>query len=181
MAHCIWQMKDTRLSFRRTNSDLCFIVTEKLLAHVLETHSPSNDPIPAIEAVNDLFGRWCRPFYMEMVTGKDEMQEILRATCTAIGGSDCLLHRRGPQLLECLYNGCDDELYDKRGYCIVTGESLVEFGARVRRLTQEPQSFATDDEDSAREEGMLRVAVSCLTFIDGVRAFLEEEEEDCET
>ncbi|RNF13363.1 translation initiation factor eIF-2B subunit epsilon [Trypanosoma conorhini] len=178
MSHCILQMKNTRLSFRCNNSDLCFIVTEQLLAHVLATHAHSSDPIAAIEAVSSLLGRWCHPFYMKMVTGIEEMQAILRATCTAIGDSNCLLHLRGPQLMECLYNGCDDELYDERGYCIVTGESLVEFGARMRRLAQEPPGLAEDDEEAAREEGMLRVALSCLGFIDGVRAFLEQEEDE---
>ncbi|RNC55172.1 translation initiation factor eIF-2B subunit epsilon [Trypanosoma cruzi] len=82
------------------------------------------------------FGQWCHPFYLEMVTGHDEMQAIMEATCIAVGDRNCLLHLRGPQLLECLYNGCDEELYDERGYCIVSGESLVEFGARVRRLAR---------------------------------------------
>ncbi|PBJ72306.1 Translation initiation factor eIF-2B subunit [Trypanosoma cruzi cruzi] len=176
--HCVFQMRNTRLSFERKNSDLCFIVTERLLTHVLEKHGPNHDPRPVIEAVNGLFGQWCHPFYLEMVTGQDEMQAIMEATCIAVADRNCLLHLRGPQLLECLYNGCDEELYDERGYCIVSGESLVEFGARVRRLAREREMYADDNEGDARKEGMLRVAVSCLGFIDGVRAFLEEEEED---
>ncbi|KEG08333.1 translation initiation factor eIF-2B subunit epsilon [Trypanosoma grayi] len=186
--HCMFQMKTVRLSFERKNRDLCYVVTERLLTHVLEKHADKGDPRVVVKAAEDLFVQWCRPFYSDIVTGDDEMQAMLEATCTAIRDPSCPLHLRGPVLMECLYNGCDDDLYDERGYCIVSGQSLVEFSERMSSLARQrardvdsDSDFDDDDDDDdadSREEGMLRVARSCEPFIAGVRAFLEEEEEE---
>ncbi|KAH9600281.1 Hexapeptide repeat [Trypanosoma melophagium] len=189
---CTFQMKNTRLTFGRKNGDLCRIVTHKLLTHIMERHGKSKDVSFLLQSVRDLFAQWCRPFYKDIVTGTDEMQATLRAVCTAIGDVNSPLHKAGPLLLECLYNDCDDELYDERGYCIVSGESLVEFAAFIRKLQQQrEQQFDSDESDEEEEEEdseyeaeerMLRVGLSCEEFIAGVRDFLmeEEEDEDCE-
>ncbi|ORC87037.1 translation initiation factor eIF-2B subunit epsilon [Trypanosoma theileri] len=180
---CTFQMKNTRLTFGRNNGDLCQIVTEKLLLHAMERHGKSGDVNFLLKAVRDLFAQWCRPFYSDVVTGSDEMQATLQAVCMAVGDVRCPLHKSGPLLLECLYNDCDDDLYDERGFCIVSGESLVEFGAYIRRVHQR-RAAAFDAEDSdgnesdEEEERMLRVGLSCEQFIAGVREFLEEEEDD---
>lgn len=198
IAVCVFQMKNVRLTFGRRNCDLCRIVTEHLLTHVLEQHSGQRDA-PLLKAMEDLFAQWCRPFFLEMVTGDVEMQAVIEATCTAICDADCPLRMNGEELLQCLYRGCDGDLFRRRGYCIVSAESLIKFGDRMRRLERRRQSsdgsddyYDEDEEDDyddyddeeeeseeseedAREEGMLRVARTCLPYIDRVRAFLERE------
>ncbi|KAG8346199.1 hypothetical protein TRVL_02967 [Trypanosoma vivax] len=183
--HYMFQMKNSRLTFGRNNRDLCYVVTERLLYSVLQ--EPTVERGELLRRAFDLFKQWCRPFYNEVVTGNDEMQAIIEATCTSIGNTKCPLHKCGPALLECIYNNCDDDLYDERGYCIVSGESIVEFGERVSRMVEQSCSSDEDDSDDGddesldvRRENMLRVALSCKKFIADVHAFLEEEEEEVE-
>nr|CCC95724.1 unnamed protein product [Trypanosoma congolense IL3000] len=175
MDHCIFQMKSSRLTFGRRNRDLCYVVTEHLLKYTME--NSRSDRTTLLRRVEDAFAQWCSAFYSEMVTGDEEMQAILEAVCCSIGDPTCPLHKCGPMLLQCIYNDCDEELYEERGYCIVSGESLVEFDARMTRLSEQREEEMSEDDDHLdhRTESMIRVALSCKKFIADVRSFLEEE------
>lgn len=179
MEHCVFQMKNSRLTFGRKNRDLCYIVTEQLLKHAMGQNTGDTNVL--MQSVRDLFGQWCRALYTDVVTGDDEMQAVLEAVCCSVADPACPLHKCGPMLLECIYNDCDEDLYEERGYCIVSGESLVEFGTRMARLAEQRcnESDEEDEEEEldSRKEGMLRVALTCQKFIADVRFFLEEEEE----
>lgn len=124
------------------------------------------------------------------------MVKTLSGLCTAISDPSCILHHAAPQLVQILYNDCDDDMYDKRGYCIVSGQALLKFDAyniHQRYLLKTHCSGQFDDEDDnnaknetnkecnalydsedKQQELCLRVAESCHDFIVGVKQFLQQ-------
>ncbi|CAJ1030214.1 hypothetical protein Q4I30_005450 [Leishmania utingensis] len=125
--------------------ELCEIVTELLMEHLLGAHRDES-PADMVEAARDLFHTWCRPFYNNFLSKNqqpnvDAMVATLEGLCGAIGEVSCPLRCYGPQLVEMLYYGCDDDLYNERGYCIVSGESLIAFDAEMEHRLQVLQRY----------------------------------------
>lgn len=183
--------------------ELCELVTELLMEHVMTTNQ-GKAPAEMVEAARMVFHTWCRPFYNTFLSKNNEanieaMTATLEGLCSSIANPKCPLHAHGPPLVEILYNGCDDDMYDERGYCIVSGESLITFEKEMSHRRQVLQRYTSyghrpptkawtfgssssssssdddDDSDESRdlqEEGKVIVAASCSTFIMGVKAFL---------
>ncbi|KAG5499977.1 hypothetical protein GH5_04117 [Leishmania sp. Ghana 2012 LV757] len=125
--------------------ELCEIVTELLMEHILSAHGDES-PVDILEAARDVFHTWCGPFYNNFLSKNqqpnvDAMVSTLEGLCGAIGGENCPLRCYGPQLVEMLYYGCEDDLYNERGYCIVSGESLIAFDAEMEHRRQVLQRY----------------------------------------
>jgi NDP-sugar pyrophosphorylase family protein len=200
--------------------ELCEIVTELLMEHLLAERKDEGgavvvtSPSDLLDAAHELFQMWCRPFYNNFLSRNNQqnveaMVSTLEGLCGSIGSESCPLHAYGPQLVEMLYYGCDDELYDERGYCIVSENGLFAFDEAMEHRREVLQRYTTfkgkrhnsssssssssssnssdseDDDDSdsdddesrdLHEEGKVLVAISCHDFIEGVRAFIKEQE-----
>ncbi|KPI85109.1 putative guanine-nucleotide-exchange-factor putative translation initiation factor EIF-2B subunit [Leptomonas seymouri] len=190
--------------------ELCEIVTELLMEHLLAERKDDSgavivsSPSDLMDSAHELFEIWCRPFYNNFLSRNNQqnveaMVATLEGLCGSIGSETCPLHAYGPQLVEMLYYGCDDELYDERGYCIVSEEGLFAFEEEMEHRREVLQRYTTfkgekhssssssstssDDDDSdnddesrdLHEEGKVLVAASCRDFIEGVRAFIKEQ------
>ncbi|KPA85187.1 putative guanine-nucleotide-exchange-factor putativetranslation initiation factor EIF-2B subunit [Leptomonas pyrrhocoris] len=192
--------------------EMCEIVTELLMEHLLAERKDESgavivaSPADLVDAAHELFQMWCRPFYNNFLSRNNQqnveaMVATLEGLCGSIGSETCPLHSYGPQLVEMLYYGCDDTLYDERGYCIVSEEGLFAFDVQMEHRREVLQRYTTfkgkkhdsssssssstssdsddsgdSDDDESRdlyEEGKVLVAVSCHDFIEGVRAFIQ--------
>lgn len=184
--------------------ELCEVVTELLMEHILLKYGSSGAPA-ALAGAQTIFGLWCLPFYDQFLSkngemNTDAMMSTLEGLCAAIRQPSNILHCHAPRLLEILYNDCDDDLYDERGYDIVSGEGLIAFDAEMARRRQSLRQYtgyrgqycgaanSSDGSDSAdssdadnnseasrdtREEGTVTTAAACHAFITGVKQFLE--------
>ncbi|KAG5500561.1 hypothetical protein JKF63_03655 [Porcisia hertigi] len=144
--------------------ELCEIVTELLVEHLLSTHRDKS-PADMVEAAREMFCTWCRPFYNNFLSKNqqpnvDAMVATLEGLCGAIGGENCPLRCYGPQLVEILYYGCEDDLYNERGYCIVSGESLIAFDAEMEHRRQVLQRYTGFNGGQKRKSGAARVSSS---------------------
>ncbi|CCW68606.1 unnamed protein product [Phytomonas sp. Hart1] len=141
-----YDMSTICLSEGHSYPELCEIVTELLMEHVLHIHS-DRGVTATLEGVRSLFAQWCRPFYNTFLSkngqmNMDAMVATLEGLSEAIRDLNCVLHDYAPQLIEILYNGCDDELYYQRGYCIVSGQGLIAFDSAMVRRRQNLQRYA---------------------------------------
>ncbi|CCW62267.1 unnamed protein product [Phytomonas sp. EM1] len=133
-----YDMSTICLSEGHSYPELCEVVTEFLMEHVLDIHA-GRGVEASLEGARSLFAQWCRPFYNTFLSkngqmNMDAMVTTLEGLCVTIRHPECVLHNYAPQLIEILYNGCDHELFSQRGYCIVSGQGLIAFdNAMVRR------------------------------------------------
>ncbi|AYU80400.1 Translation initiation factor eIF-2B subunit epsilon, putative [Leishmania donovani] len=144
--------------------ELCEIVTELLMEHLLSTHRDES-PANIVEAARDMFHTWCRPFYSNFLSknqqpNMDAMVATLEGLCGAIGGENCPLRCYGPQLVEILYYGCEDDLYNERGYCIVSGESLIAFDAEMEHRREVLQRYTAFKGGRVKNRGAARLSSS---------------------
>lgn len=166
------EMRNLRLSYGKTNGELSRVVIRILLEHAMKKAGSITDQsaasAEALEVSKALIAQWCRPFFVDFVSTKSDMFEVLLGLCVAIQDPACLLHNKAPKLLEWLYNRCDDELYDEREYCVVSGAALLEFDAHAAELEEEEDQSVLDEEDKA----VVRIGALCINFIENVRNFL---------
>jgi hypothetical protein len=161
-------LKHLRLSYGKTNGDLAKTVVQLLLHHAIKKANDAKDPsAEAYHVACTLLAQWCKPFFVKFVVTRPEMQQVIVGMCLSICDPSCPLRTKAPMLLEWIYNGCSEEVYDEREYCIVTGQALLEFDDSVAEL-EEDDHTTFDDEDRA----VLAVGSLCVKYIEVVAKFL---------
>ncbi|CUG01709.1 GPI-anchored surface protein, putative [Bodo saltans] len=164
-----FELKHLRLSYGRTNGDLAKTVIQLLLQHAIKKGKESKDSTTeALNVARTLMSQWCRPFFCKFVATDQDMQQVLVGVCLSIADPACPLHIKAPQLFEWIYNGCSEDVYDEREYCIVKGEALLAFDDGVMDLEEEKDQSTFDDEDRA----VLAVGTLCAKYIATVADFL---------
>lgn len=169
--HIKIELKNIRLTYQKTNADLARVVVMILLKHVDEKFADHPRDAAtgkaAFDSASALLSQWCRPFFVDFVTTQEEMNEVLVGVSVAIAAPNSVLLTQAPKLFECLYNSCDDDLYDEREFCVVSGDALLKFDDYVAELEEE-EPTTLDDEERA----VLKVGTLCAKYIAGVDALL---------
>jgi hypothetical protein len=162
-----YALKDIRTLHQKQNGDVARVVVELILAHVADHHDDAGEAIKAVSAV---LAQWATPFFNDFVLQDSDMEKVLRGAAVALNGPAKALLGKSNKVLEQLFSGCDPDLFDSRGWCIVSGQALLAFDGLAESYESIPEA-----ERSAEQVAVVAVGQRCIKYINSVREYLEED------